>query len=148
MTFQDYLHRTSELANEEEEILDMLSEKSEWDKIELRAAKNSMQVIVENAIGKAKRILKNYNCPVVAQQGSDAFGFMYEMGLIGDETFSTMKSAIGLRNAMIHDYMNFNDDILFAVIKEKRYDGIVAFLHEIPNYSSAQLKRIESYFLS
>ena len=41
--------------------------------------------------------------PVVPQKGSDAFEFMYDMGLIEDEQFSTMKSAIGLRNAMIHD---------------------------------------------
>jgi uncharacterized protein YutE (UPF0331/DUF86 family) len=47
-----------------------------------------------------------FNCPIVPQKGSDAFEFMYEMGLIEDEQFSTMKSAIGLRNAMIHDYMN------------------------------------------
>ncbi len=107
-----------------------------------------MQVIVENSIGKAKRILKNFDCPIVPQKGSDAFEFMYEMGLIEDETYSTLKSAIGLRNAMIHDYMNFNDDILKNVVKLKKYNDIIVFLKSNISYSSTQLKRIENFFLS
>ncbi|MBD3839499.1 MAG: hypothetical protein IE878_03810 [Epsilonproteobacteria bacterium] len=73
MTFLEYLEKTKEVAKEEAEILNEMSIKENWSKIEIRAVKNSMQVIVENAIGKAKRILKHYNCPVIAQKGSDAF---------------------------------------------------------------------------
>ncbi len=147
MTFQEYLIKTTEVAQEELEILNEMSEKESWSKIELRAVKNSMQVIVENAIGKAKRILKYFNCPVVPQKGSDAFEFMYEMGLIEDETYATMKSAIGLRNAMIHDYMNFNDAILKRIVTEKKYDEVISFLESDISYSTTQLKRIENFFL-
>lgn len=148
MTFQEYLDRTKIIANEELEILDEMSKKDSWSKIEIRAVKNSMQVIVENSIGKAKRILKNFDCPIVPQKGSDAFEFMYDMGLIEDELFSTMKSAIGLRNAMIHDYMNFNDKILKNVVVSRRYSDIIRFLKSDINYSSTQLKRIENFFLN
>lgn len=147
MTFQEYLIKTTAVAQEELEILNEMSEKESWSKVELRAVKNSMQVIVENAIGKAKRILKHFNCPVVPQKGSDAFEFMYEMGLIGDETYATMKSAIGLRNAMIHDYMNFNDAILKRIVTEKKYDEVISFLESDISYSTTQLKRIENFFL-
>lgn len=147
MTFQEYLIKTTEVAQEELEILNEMSEKESWSKVELRAVKNSMQVIVENAIGKAKRILKHFNCPVVPQKGSDAFEFMYEMGLIEDETYATMKSAIGLRNAMIHDYMNFNDAILKRIVTEKKYDEVISFLESDISYSTTQLKRIENFFL-
>ena len=115
MTFQEYLAKTKDIASEEVEILDEMSDKEEWTKIEIRAVKNSMQVLIENSIGKAKRILKYFNCPIVPQKGSDAFEFMYDMGLIEDDVYSTMENAIGLRNAMIHDYMNFNNDILKKV---------------------------------
>ena len=148
MTFQEYLEKTKEVAQEELEILDQMSEKEQWSKIEIRAVKNSMQVIVENAIGKAKRILKHYNCPVIAQKGSDAFSFMYEMGLIDDDIYATMKSAIGLRNAMIHDYMNFNDEILMQVVHTKKYAQVISFLVSDTNYSTVQLKRIENFFLT
>ena len=148
MTFQEYLDRSREISLNEKEILDEMSIKEIWSKIEIRAVKNSMQVLIENSIGKAKRILKHFNCPIVPQKGSDAFEFMYEMGLIEDEMFSAMKSAIGLRNAMIHDYMNFNDAILKNVVHSKSYMDIVKFLDENPSYSSVQLKRIENFFLA
>ncbi len=148
MTFQEYLDRSREISLNEKEILDEMSIKEIWSKIEIRAVKNSMQVLIENSIGKAKRILKHFNCPIVPQKGSDAFEFMYEMGLIEDEIFSTMKSAIGLRNAMIHDYMNFNDEILKNVVHSKSYMDIMKFLDENPSYSSVQLKRIENFFLA
>ena len=147
MTFQEYLDNTKSIAQEELEILDEMSEKTAWSKIEIRAVKNSMQVIVENSIGKAKRILKNFNCPIVPQRGSDAFEFMFEMGLIDDEIYSSMKSAIGLRNAMIHDYINFNDDILKNVVQSKKYTDIIEFLNSNLNYTDTQLKRIENFFL-
>ncbi len=148
MTFQEYLDKTKQLAKEEKEILDEMSQKGVWSKVEIRAVKNSMQVIVENAIGKAKRILKHYNCPVIAQKGSDAFSFMYEIGLIDDDTYSTMRSAIGLRNAMIYDYMNFNDDILMQVMKTKKYENVTSFLMSDIKYSAVQLMRIENFFLT
>ena len=148
MTFQEYLVNTKQVADEELEILSEMSKKGEWTKIEIRAVKNSMQVIVENSIGKAKRILKHFDCPIVPQKGSDAFTFMYEMGLIEDETYSTMKSAIGLRNAMVHDYMNFNDAILKSVVSEKKYEEVIAFLNSDISYSPVQLKRIENFFLT
>ena len=132
---------------EELEILDEMSKKEEWSKIEIRAVKNSMQVIIENSIGKAKRILKDFNCPIIPQKGSDAFEFMYDIGLIEDELYSTLKSAIGLRNAMIHDYMNFNDKILQDVVQKRSYSNIIEFLEVDINYSSVQLQRIENFFL-
>ena len=148
MTFQEYLDKTKLIAQDEEEILCEMSQKDVWSKIEIRAVKNSMQVIVENSIGKAKRILKYFNCPIVPQKGSDAFEFMYEMGLIEDEIYTTMKSAIGLRNAMIHDYMNFNDAILKNVVLAKKYDDIISFLKSDIKYNNTQLKRIENFFLN
>jgi len=148
VTFQEYLILTRKIASQEQEILDEMSKKSTWSKIEIRAVKNSMQVIIENSIGKAKRILKNYNCPIIPQRASDAFDFMYEMGLIEDDTYGVMKSAIGLRNAMIHDYMNFNDEILHNVVESKKYALIIDFLMEEPNYSSVMIYRVENFFLN
>jgi len=87
MRFQEYLQSTIKVANEEKEILDELSQKEELNKIEIKAAKSSLQTMIENAIDKAKKILKHYNCPIVPVRKADAFIFMHEIGLIDEDRF-------------------------------------------------------------
>ncbi len=60
MKFQEYLDQTLKNAETERRVLDELSQladsQGELDAIHIRAAKSSLQVVIENAIGKAKRI--------------------------------------------------------------------------------------------
>ena len=147
MKFQDYLHKTIDIAKIEKDILDRLSTKNELNDIEIRAAKNSLQVLIENSIGKAKKILKHYYCPMTPKSGRDAFSFMYEIGLIDDELYQSLLSAVGFRNALIHDYMNFNDDILLQLLQERGYQIIYDFLVSDVNYPAALIKRIENFEL-
>jgi len=145
LNFKDYLINTVEIANEEREILDTLSNKSTLSPIEIRAVKHSLQVLIENMIGKSKRILKEYNCPIVPQRSRDAIIFLHEIGVIDDERYSSLSGAIGFRNSMIHDYMKFDDNILYQILKEKRYIDIYNFLIEEPNYNQVIRTRIENY---
>ena len=147
MKFQDYLQKTIDIAKIEKDILDRLSTQNELNDIEIRAAKNSLQVLIENSIGKAKKILKHYYCPMTPKSGRDAFSFMYEIGLIDDERYQSLLSAVGFRNALIHDYMNFNDDILLQLLREKGYQAIYDFLVSEVNYPDALIKRIENFEL-
>ncbi|MBI5186577.1 MAG: DUF86 domain-containing protein [Nitrospinae bacterium] len=143
------MNKTNEIAGEEKKVLDELSDaclnKGSLDPIQLRAAKNSLQVLIENAIGKGKQILKHYNCPVVPIRGRDVFNFMHEMGLISRETYTALIKAVGLRNAMIHDYMDFDNEILARVLKEKAYSAIHEFLTEEPSYNDTLKRRIENF---
>jgi len=145
MKFQDYLAKTIEIADEEKSVLDELSSRDELNKIEFRAAKSSLQTLIENAIGKAKKILKHYNCPITPTRSKDAILFMYEMGLIDDERFQALNSAIGFRNSMIHDYMKFDNAVLIEIVKAKRYMDIYHFLLEVPEYNDIMKKRIETF---
>ena len=147
MKFQDYLHKTINIAKIEKDILDRLSMKDELSDIEIRAAKNFLQVLIENSIGKAKKTLKHYYCPMIPKSGRDAFSFMYEIGLIDDELYKSLLSAVGFKNALIHDYMNFDDNILLRLLQEKRYKTIFDFLVSDVNYSNALIKRIENFEL-
>ena len=70
MTFQDDLAKSHSIAQEEKEVLDFLSTQ-EFDKINIRAAKSSLQVLVKNCIGKAKKILQHYNCSVIPNESRD-----------------------------------------------------------------------------
>ena len=84
MKFETYLQSSVKTAEAEKEILDILSfqlrEETVLGKIELRAVRASLQILIENSIGKARRILKHYNCPLVPSRGRDAFTIMYDAG--------------------------------------------------------------------
>ncbi len=147
MDFQSYLQSSAEVAETETAILDQLRKKTDLTPIEIRAAKSAFQTLIENCIGKSKRILKHYNCPIVPKSGRDAVIFLYETGVIDDETYRTLSSAIGFRNAMSHDYMNFSEEVLVDLLKNESYRELYRFLIWKPNLSSVQQKRIETYLL-
>ena len=147
MRLQEYLDKTREIAKEEKDILDTLAQKQNWNKIEIRAAKSSLQTLIENAIGKAKKILKEYECPIVPTRSKDAVIFLYEVGYIDEKMYRELMSAIGFRNAMIHDYMEFDEKILQKVVKEQKYTTIYRFLIADIKVSQTIQTRIKNFTL-
>ena len=147
MRLQEYLDKTREIAKEEKDILDTLAQKQNWNKIETRAAKSSLQTLIENAIGKAKKILKEYECPIVPTRSKDAVIFLYEVGYIDEKMYRELMSAIGFRNAMIHDYMEFDEKILQKVVKEQKYTTIYRFLIADIKVSQTIQTRIKNFTL-
>lgn len=145
MNFTKYLTRTKQIAKEEKEILDYLSKKGNLSPIEIRASKSSLQVLIENMIGKSKKILKEFDCPIIPQRGRDAIFILYEVGAITHEQYREFMGAIGFRNSMIHDYMDFKVEILLSILREKRYINIYEFLIEEPEYKESVQKRIENF---
>ncbi len=142
--FHDYLAKTRLIAAEEKDVLDMLRSMP-LDKITLRAAKNSLQVMIENSIGKAKKILQFYHCAIIPNESRDALRILADCEAIEDEMANALHNAIGFRNAMIHDYMSFNNDILIEILKNKKYQTIYEFLMDECRYSDLIRKRIENY---
>jgi len=145
MNFKEYLNETKKIADEEKDILDLLSSKKVLSPIELRAAKNSLQVMIENLIGKTKRILKHYDCPIIPQRSKDALNFLYDVGAIDDEIYKSLSGAIGFRNSMIHDYMKFDPEVLYKILRDKKYMDIYNFLVDEVSYTSIIRKRIENF---
>jgi len=148
MKFQEYLEKTKEVACVEKGILDQLrkiGELKSLDLIQIRAAKSSLQVLIENAIGKAKRILKFHQCPMVFHKGRDAFWVLAETGVIDESVQSGMNQAIGFRNSMIHDYMNFDEETLIKIVVEGQYLQIYDFLIEPVEISDTVKNRISSF---
>lgn len=145
MNFKDYLIATIDIANEEKDILDILASKESLSNIEIRAAKSSLQTIIENSIGKSKRILKYYDCPIIPQRSKDAISILYEVGAIDEELYSSLSSSIGFRNSMIHDYMKFNVEVLYTILKKKSYIDIYNFLIEDVSFKQVIRTRLENY---
>jgi uncharacterized protein YutE (UPF0331/DUF86 family) len=144
MSLESYLALSKKRANEEKAILESLSKRN-LSPIEIRAAKNSLQVLIENAIGKAKKILKYYHCPIIPQRSKDAFYILNEVGAIEEEEYRNLSAAIGFRNALIHDYLEFSDTILLDVLEKKKWISVYNFLQEDIVYENYIIKRIENF---
>ena len=96
--------------------------------IEEQAVLHSLQITIENAIGKARHILKLHNkeVPVSAY---DLFEELKSQGFIQSQELSQWKKIIGLRNIIVHEYMKVNMEMVTNVILEKKYEFVLAFLN-------------------
>ena len=150
MTFQSYLDSTVETANAEKEILDELSESFSKDIVtpaSYRAAERSLQILTENMIGKFKKILKHYGSPVIPNRAYDALEVLENVGAISEENAQFYKKVIGFRNALVHDYMDFDRELVKAILLSKDYMKVYAFLLQTPKLSDLTIKRLENYTL-
>lgn len=101
--------------------------------IEEQGVLHSLQVLIENAIGKAKHQLKAHNREVPVS-GYEAFELMARHDLIPRSELQQWKKIIGLRNVLVHEYMAVNMDIVYAVVQGKQYELVTAFLRRPPDY--------------
>jgi len=88
---------------------------------------HGFQVLIENAIGKAKQQLKarGETVPVSAH---DAFVALARLGVIGEETLPFWHGVIGLRNRIVYDYMNVDIDRIVALVLDRQHALVVDFL--------------------
>jgi len=149
MTFPDYLARTAVIAIEEKNILDDLHQKislnGTLDGIQSRAAERSLQIMIENLIGRCKKILQHYDSPVIPLSGYDSAEILKNVGFFEDEEFNAIRRLFGFRNAIVHDYMDLDRLIVKAIIEKKEYFILVDFLMKDFTENDIIRKRIENY---
>jgi uncharacterized protein YutE (UPF0331/DUF86 family) len=93
---------------------------------ERNAVERGLQVVVEIAIGCSKHYLKSHNKPVPSEARA-AIERVYELLAITSPDIAIMRGAVGMRNAIIHDYLNLDWQRVETVLAEKKY-------HEITKY--------------
>ncbi len=88
---------------------------------------HALQVLVENAIGKAKHSLKaaGHEVPVSAY---DAFAALARMQLIPPPDLPQWNAIVGLRNRIVHDYMTVDTAQIADIIRSGRYQFVLDFL--------------------
>ena len=149
MRFQEYLQRTIDVSTVEKNVLDqlceLLAQGKELDLIQIRAAKSALQVLIENSIGKGKQILKHFQCPMVFHKGKEVFWVLTETGVIDEELQGILTQAIGFRNSMIHDYMNFDEKILVDILVNEQHIKIYNFLIAPVELDETQKSRISTF---
>lgn len=88
---------------------------------------HALQILIENAIGKAKQLLKARQQPVPVS-GYDAFKALVHCKLLEPADLPSWNAVIGLRNRIVHDYMNIDMDQVTALVAENREQFILRFL--------------------
>jgi uncharacterized protein YutE (UPF0331/DUF86 family) len=88
---------------------------------------HALQILVENAIGKAKQILKDQNL-LVPVSAYDAFAALAEAGLLPHADLPAWNAVVGLRNRIVHDYMNINMELILQTIASGKHQFVVDFL--------------------
>ena len=149
MKLEQYLERTQAIAHEEQAVLNQiraeLLQANKLNPISFRAAKSSMQVLVENTIGKLKQVLLAHGCPIVPTRASDAAAICKAVGYISHERSEIFQRAIGFRNTLIHDYMNFKEAALMTVLRDGLYLELFQFLTEPVQLSDVIKNRMATY---
>lgn len=88
---------------------------------------HALQVLIENAIGKAKQLLKARNEPVPVS-AYDTFAALARCGEIDVATLPAWNAVIGLRNRIVHDYMNIDMNKVMELVTSNSDKFITEFL--------------------
>jgi len=94
---------------------------------ERSATERSLQVIVEAAIGCSKHFLKSRNKPVPSESRA-SIERVYEILSIVEPDINDMRGAIGMRNAIIHDYLNLDWKKLEDILRQRKYKLVQGYI--------------------
>jgi len=126
-----YQQETDRLARELLAMLDevrlRLIDQKALTALEQAGVLHALQVLTENAIGKAKLWIKKRH-EAVPVSAYDAFSQLHRDKLITDEAMRNWTAAIGLRNRIVHDYLNVDMSVIESLIIEQKYQLQVQFL--------------------
>ncbi|WP_119393691.1 type VII toxin-antitoxin system HepT family RNase toxin [Salinibius halmophilus] len=112
------------IAEELAELDAALKEKGYLSSIEYRAAERNLQLIVEACIGITKQTLKTQGV-VVPNEARQAFDKLKSLGQ--DATDIPWTKVVGMRNALVHDYLNLDRQRIVAVIKQGFHRPLIEF---------------------
>lgn len=126
-----YQAETALIAQEQSSLLDearmTLLAGGTLSRLEQNGVLHAIQVLLENAIGKAKQLLKMAG-KQVPLSAYDSFIGLEELGFVTTGSLTDWNAAIGLRNRIVHDYMNIDMLRVLELVKQEQYRFITDFL--------------------
>jgi len=131
MKIELYQAETEKLCRLHQQILeearDRLQSGDNFSEMEKQGIIHSLQVLIENAIGKAKHLLKlkQQTIPVSAY---DVFELLHQLNIINE--LEKWQKTIGFRNTIVHEYMKVSETIVFAIVAKQEYQLILDFLNK------------------
>jgi uncharacterized protein YutE (UPF0331/DUF86 family) len=100
-------------------------------RLEQNGVLHALQVLVENAIGKAKHLIKAAGEPVPVS-AYDSFRALARILGLSSQELEQWLAIIGLRNRIVHDYMNLDMRRVLQVVESGGYAFVVDFLLASP----------------
>lgn len=129
-----YQTETAYIAQEQTALLDeagaTLRTGASLSRLEQNGVLHAIQVLVENAIGKAKQLLKARG-DQVPFSAYDSFSALAGRGIVPEADLPSWNAAIGLRNRIVHDYMNIDMDLVLELVRNEQYRFVTNFLLKI-----------------
>lgn len=126
-----YQAETALIAQEQTSLLDearmTLLSGGTLSRLEQNGVLHAIQLLVENAVGKAKQLLKAAG-KQVPLSAYDGFLGLTELGVVKTSSLTDWNAAIGLRNRIVHDYMNIDMLRVLELVKNEQYRFITDFL--------------------
>jgi len=129
-TYKDAIQQhINESVEDLENIYDILQQRS-WTRIERKGAERLLQTLVEACIGLSKHWLKQQN-KVLPVDAYSVFEKLMDLQLISSDDAEEWQRIIGMRNAIVHDYLNLDEKVIKAVVVNKMYLKLHAFALKI-----------------
>jgi len=121
---QSMLEHLATLEEELEQLRGELEKSAVLSRLHMRAAERSLQLLIEPCIGVCKQALKARG--VIAP--SDAREAFVKLASLepGDSALD-WRRIIGLRNVLVHDYLNIVAEVVADVYRQGRYRELLAF---------------------
>ncbi|MGE6134618.1 type VII toxin-antitoxin system HepT family RNase toxin [Aeromonas salmonicida] len=106
--------------------------------LEYRAAERTLQVSIEACIGVAKHWAKAL-ASHTPQDAYQAFEILAQRGELSPDTLIGWRKIIGLRNALMHDYLNIDPEIIRSVIAQGYSDQLFTFAEQGLDWLAAHI---------
>ena len=138
---ETYVDAIQQHVNECVEDLDsihLLLKERTWTRVERKGAERLLQILVESCIGIAKHWLKQQN-KVMPSDAYSVFEKLTELQLISPDDSKEWQRIIGMRNAIVHDYLNLDEKVIKTIVVNKMYLTLKKFALD----TSEKLKRKE-----
>jgi uncharacterized protein YutE (UPF0331/DUF86 family) len=119
----NYVDAIQEHVNKSIEDLDSLHQilqKRSWTRVERKGAERLLQILVESCIGIAKHWLKKQG-KVLPSDAYAVFEKLTELQLLSPGDSQEWQRVIGMRNAIVHDYLNLDEKVIRAAVVNKMY---------------------------
>lgn len=115
-----YLHELNQQVDGYVCDLNELAELETLNNRDYYATERLLQVLVEACIGISKHWLKSLKKPV-PNDAYKSFELLVQHNLLAESELTVWRKIIGLRNALVHDYLNLDRRIVLSVLREKHY---------------------------
>lgn len=97
---------------------------------ERSAAERSLQVISGAAISCSKHYLNSRGKPVPSEARA-SIERVYESLMLSEPDINDIRGSIGMRNAIIHDYLNLDWGKLEVVLRNKKYHRVSDYIRKV-----------------